>query len=800
MMKKIFLFVVLLASVQMVSAQKLSDNQVLETIVAEKSKGTDEAEIAKILLRKGATPTQIRNVINESKRQRAAADGASGAEIERGRDENSDMAVPEFANTDVALLANDVYGRNLFNNKLLTFEPAMNVPTPVDYVLGAGDKVIIDIWGASQQSIEGEISPDGYVVVTGFGPIKLAGLTVEAANKLVKNKLGESYNGSSISLSLGATRSVKVEIVGDIVAPGSYTMSAFSTLFNALYAAGGINTMGTLRDIKVFRNGKKVAGIDVYDYIVNGNNTGNIRLQDNDLIIVGSYDAIVNIQGKVKRPMKYEMKKGETLSNLMTYSGGFMSDAYTKNIRVVRKSGREYTVHTVEKDAFSAFELVDGDSIFVDKMIPRFSNVVEINGAVFHPGMYQMDGKIKTLLDLIDAADGLMEDAFLARAVMLRRKADRSLEVLSIDLEGILSGTSPDIELCREDVITIPSAMEMRGQEILKISGEVNNPGIYEYADNMTIEDFVLQAGGLTNSASVIKVDVYRRVYDPKSETANDTITNVYSFALKDGFVVDGTPGFVLEPYDEVNVRKSPAFSLVKNVEVKGCVNFEGNYAKGRNDYRLSDLINAAGGLKGNAYVSGARLYRKLTEEEREQKRIALKKMQIKQYEDRLYSENGSDVMLSDSILNVKLLQEGRYPIAVDLDEAINNPGSANDILLCEGDLLVVPEYSAVVKINGEVASPISVNYKKGKKLRYYIKNAGGYSGNAKKNGVYAVYMNGGVKKVSKLSSKDIKPGCEIIVPRKEAKEKMSTAEVMAISSGIVTISSIVLTLINLLK
>ena len=802
MIKKIYLLVVLLASVQLVQAQKLTDNQVMEMIVAEKSKGADDSEIAKKMLLKGATPTQIRNVVNSIKQQAKSKDEAVDYGIERGREEESAKeTMPDELEAEV--LVDDVYGRNLFNNKLLTFEPAVNIPTPADYTLGAGDKVIIDIWGASQQSIEGEISPDGYVVVSGFGPIKLSGLTVEAANEFVKRTLGESYNGSSISLSLGATRSVKIEIVGDVVAPGSYTMSAFSTLFNALYTAGGIGSMGTLRDIKVFRNGKEVSKIDVYDYIVNGNNSGNIRLQDNDLIIVGPYDAIVNLQGKVKRPMKYEMKAGETLSNLMDYSGGFMSDAYTKNIRVVRKSGREYSIHTVEKDAFSAFKLVDGDSIFVDEMIQRFSNMVEIKGAVFHPGMYQMDGKIRTLLDLIDAADGLREDAFLARTVMLRRKADRRLEVLAIDLGGILDGTSPDVELCKEDVITIPSSMEMRGQEILKISGEVNNPGIYEYAENMTLEDLVLQAGGLTNSASVIKIDVYRRVYNPRSEAATDTITDVYTFALKDGFVVDGDNGFVLEPYDEVNVRKSPAFSPVKNVEVKGCVNFEGYYAKSSNDFRLSNLIEAAGGLKENAYVQGARLFRKVTPEEREHKERILKKSQIQLYEDKLYASDGDKdkgIMLSDSILNLKLQLEGRYPVAIDLKKAVSDPNSTENILLHDGDLVVVPEYSGVVKISGEVGSAISVNYKKGKNLKYYIKNAGGYSENAKKKGVYVVYMNGGVKKVSNYSSKDIKPGCEIIVPRKQEKEKFTTAEIMAISSSVVSLSTIVVALINLLK
>ncbi|MBR5593404.1 MAG: SLBB domain-containing protein [Bacteroidaceae bacterium] len=800
MMKKIFLFVVLLASVQMVLAQTLSDHQVLEVVIAEKNKGVDDATIAKDLLRKGATPSQIRSVVNEY-RNRENNVSANVEDVERGRNESVESDSPVQANSEIVIENSEVYGRNLFNNKLLTFEPAMNIPTPTDYVLGAGDKVVIDVWGASQQSFEGEISPDGFVVVTGFGPVKLSGKTVDAANEYVKKTLGASYSGSSITLSLASTRSVKVEIVGDVVAPGSYTMSAFSTLFNALYTAGGINTMGTLRDIKVFRNGKEVAKIDVYDYIMNGNNKGNIRLQDNDLIIVGTYDAIVEVLGRVKRPMKYEVKDGETLSALMSYVGGFMGDAYTKNVRVTRKSGREYTVHTIEKENFSNFKLVDGDVVFVDEMIKRFSNMVEIRGAVFHPGMYQMDGKIRTLLDLIDAADGLYEDAFLSRAVMHRRKADRRLEVISLDLEGILNGTSPDIELRREDVITIPSATEMRGREVIMINGEVNNPGAYEYAENTTIEDVVIQAGGLTRYASEVKVDVFRRVYDSKSYAESDTMTNVYSFALKDGLVVDGTPGFILEPFDEINVRKSPAFNHVRNVEIKGCVNFEGSYAMTGTNYRLLDLINAAGGFKSTAYVKGIRLYRKATEDEIKQNKIALQRSKIKMYENHLELDDNSNYLLRDSILELKLELDNRYVVAVDVEKALESPESTDNIQLRENDIIVVPEYSGTVKISGEVGSPIFVSYCKGKKLKYYIKNSGGYTAGANKAAIYVVYMNGAIKKISKFSSKDIQPGCEIVVPRKDNNnKKMSTTEILSISTSVASLSAMIVALINALK
>ena len=840
MTKKIVFLFVLLLSFQWVAAQSISDEQVIKIVMTEKGKGRDEKTIAQKLLRQGVTPAQLRRIkakyeqeqsgmgaldvttINRS-RNKDNVDGKNGAvKTPRGenfmlRDEKAkynnlqrrELLQEEMGFLDIDSVVyynnllkdkDDVYGRNLFNNELLTFEPAFNIPTPSDYVLGAGDQVIIDIWGASQQSIDGEISPEGYVVIEEVGPLKLAGLTVAAANEYVKDALGERYNDSSITLSVGSTRSVKVEIVGDVVAPGSYTLSAFSTLFNALYTAGGINDMGTLRDIKVFRNGNQVANIDVYDYIINGNNKGNIRLMDNDLVVVGPYDAIVNITGKVKRPMKYEMKSDETLSKLLSYSGNFSGDAFTKNVRVIRKSGREYSVHTVDKDAFSTFNLVDGDSVFVDSIIPRFSNMVEVKGAVFHPGMYETGTNINTVLDLIDAADGLREDAFTTRAVMHRRKADRRLEVLSVDIDGIVNGTAPDVELRKEDVLFIPSINDMRGEETVRIHGEVNYPGIYEYAENMTVEDFVLQAGGLTSYASIIKVDVFRRIYDAKATAEQDTITDNYSFSLKDGFVIDGEPGFILQPFDEVHVRKSPVNSVTKNVTVEGAVNFAGDYAMYSRNYRLSDLVKAAGGLSESAFPEGARLYRKMTDEERSQRESVMKLSQIQLYEESMNSESEYDITLADSLMNLKLELGDVYAVAINLETAINEPGGSEDIVLRENDVLTVPQYTSTIKVSGEVRYPITLNYKKGEKLSYYIKRAGGYTDRAKKSGVYAIYMNGGVSEVSKRSSGDIKPGCEIVVPSKSAVKKMSTAEIIAIGSSTASIATMIVTLVNLLK
>lgn len=833
MKKTILLFIALLLSFQWVAAQTVSDEQVIKIVLAEKERGSDEKTIAQKLLRQGVTPAQLRRIKAKYEQEQNGVGAVDVTGVDRSRNKNIvagkegrggefmlrderkldnrqklEMVQDEMGFLDIDSVAyysnllnkDEVYGRNLFNNELLTFEPAMNIPTPVDYVLGPGDQVIIDVWGASQQNIEGVISPDGYIVVEGVGPVNFSGLTVAEAIEHARNMLGEYYSGSSITLSLGATRSVKVEIVGDVVAPGSYTLSAFSTLFNALYMAGGISDMGTLRDIKVFRNGKQVSKIDVYDYIINGNNKGNIRLQDNDLVVVGPYDAIVNIQGKVKRPMKYEMKGDETLSKLISYTGGFTGDAFTKNVRVVRKSGREYSIHTVTKDALSTFKLLDGDSVYVDSILPRFSNMVEIKGAVMHPGLYELGTDINTVYDLVNAADGLLEDAFTARAVMHRRKADRRLEVLAVDIEGILDGTAPDVELRKEDILFIPSMSDMRGEQTFKILGEVRFPGIYEFAENTALEDLVLQAGGLTDAASMAKVDVYRKIYDPLAMHEQDTLTETFSFALKDGFVIDGTPGFVLAPYDEVHVRKSPVHADIKSVTIDGAVNFAGDYAMHSNNYRLSDLVNEAGGLSDIAYPEGARLYRKMTEEERANRENIMKLTQIQIYEESLRSESEYNISLADSLMNLKLELGDVYPVAISLEAALENPSGSENISLREGDHLVIPQYTSTVKISGEVRYPITINYKKGEKLSYYIKHAGGYTDRAKKGDVYAIYMNGGVSEVSKFSSKDIKPGCEIVVPTKSNTRKLSTAEILTIGTSTASIATMIVTLVNLLK
>ena len=851
MIKKLLLWVVLIViGNTTLNAQSMSDNQVIQYVLEQQQAGKNQAEIVQNLLKRGVTLEQLqklRKKITAQKEQLGAVsiDGTSvkvsdsrmrtdkqleGESYQKqnnymvrsqargvnGRDNYTKEEEERLMNDAVEFFDLDslayyrgleektedqVFGRNLFNNAQLSFQPNMNIATPANYRLGAGDAVIIDVWGASQETFEGTISPDGTVTIEGIGPIKLAGLTVAQANGTLKSRMGKFYQGSSINLTVGDTRSIIVQVMGEVKLPGTYTLSSLSTAFNALYAAGGISDIGTLRDIKVYRTGRQIASIDVYDYILNGNSSGDIRLQDNDIIVVGSYDCLVRIKGKVKRPMYYEMKSSESVSTILSYAGGFTGDAYKKNVRLIRKSGAEYSIHTIGEFDMNGFNLNDGDSIFVDSVVARYSNMVEIRGAVYHPGMYQIGGSISGVRDLIRAAEGIREDAFLNRAVMHRQHEDMSLEVIPVDVKGLLAGNVPDIPLKKNDVLYIHSRKDDITSKTITISGEVLYPGTYQYADNTTLEDIVLQAGGLTDAASLSKVDVFRRHFDPTSLEYIDETSETFSFALREGFVVDGEQGFVLQPFDVVVVRKSPTYSPMETVTVTGCVNFEGNYLITNRDYKLSDLIRAAGGLSKIAYAKGAHIERALTEEERKQQEASLRASQIELYEESM-KDNKQNISIEqgEALIDMKMNLKGIGSIPVDLEAAIKSPGCDEDIMLRPGDKLIVPEYSASVKIIGDVMFPVTISYKKGESLDYYIKRAGGYGDNARKKRVYAIYMNGSAKLLSHHSKSAIQPGCQIVVPSKKNKNKMSTAEILSIGSSSASIAAVVATIANILK
>jgi protein involved in polysaccharide export with SLBB domain len=828
-------------------AQSMTDNQLVQYILQEKEKGTDQQVIIRNLVQRGVTVEQLRRVrkkVEAEQKQLGASDLTGKDEkktdnrlrtrrdIDRDerqkqqgfmvrskreeddwrykdRDQRMEDLEEEADYFDLDSLDyyaqqvpkdQQVFGRNIFNQKYLSFEPNMNMATPANYRLGAGDAIIIDVWGASQETFEGTISPDGTITIEGVGPIKLSGLSVSEAESRLRARLGQYYSDCSVSLSVGETRSIIVQVMGEVVMPGTYTLPSLASAFNALYAAGGISDVGTLRDIKVYRGGRVISRIDVYDYLLHGNSKGDIRLQDNDVIIVGPYECLVEVRGKVKRPMFYEMRSTESVQQVLEYAGGFSGDAYTKNVRLIRKKGEEYSIHSIEEFDMNGFTLADGDSLYVDSVIPRFSNMVEVRGAVMHPGMYQLGGNINTVRDLLKVCDGLREDAFTERAVMHREKDDLTKEMVSVDIQGIMSGSSTDVALKKNDVLFIPSKIDMRGEQTFRINGEVNFPGTYEYAENTTIKDLILQAGGLTRAASNAKVDVFRRIYNPDADTADMRLGESFSFTLANGFIVEDTV-FTLQPFDEVQVRKSPVYQEQQNVKISGAVNFEGEYAMTSREFRLSDLIKMAGGLTEFAYAKGTRLIREMTKEERDQRESAMRTSQIALYEESMDKDKSYNLARADSLLEMKLNLGNTYNVAINLEEALAEPGGIHDVVLRKHDQITVPLYSGTVKISGEVMYPISMNYKKGASLSYYIKRAGGYSNKASKKHIYAVYMNGSTEQLGRHEQgKHIEPGCEIVIPTKPKREGLSTAEIMILGTSTISISSMIISLINNLK
>ena len=850
----LFLFALLLPCYA-TAQSSMTDEQILKFVMKENAEGTSQAQIVTKLMQKGVTIEQIRRVKDKYERQAKnkglGTVSSKDTEEDNGRQRKNngkkgssknddDEESPQYrikdtrekkkskskevvydeTNEDWLMMQDElntfipdttamlekllaekrkkkVFGRDIFNNKDLTFEPNMNIATPQNYILGPGYAVYIDIYGASQKTIESTVSPDGEVTIEGFGPVQVSGLTVAQANARLRSTLGARYSSSKIKLTVGQTRSIMINVMGEVKNPGTYTLPAFATVFHALYMAGGTNDIGTMRNIKVYRNNRLVSVVDIYDYILNGKLTGNVRLADNDVISVGPYDCLVNITGKVKRPMYYEMKRNESVGTLLKYAGGFTGDAYKKSVRIVRKTGREYSVYNVDEFDMSAFHLADEDSVSVDSILPRFSNMVEVKGAVFRPGMYQVGGDINSVKTLIEHADGLREEAFTARAVMHRMKKDRTLEVVPVDVEGILDGTVPDIPIQNNDVLFIPTKQEMMEEQTITIHGEVQYPGIYRYADNETLEDFVLQAGGLKQTASTVKVDVSRRIVNPKALTTDSVIARTYTFALKDGFVIDGTPGFKLMPFDEVYVRKSPGYYKQQNVVVEGEVMFSGTYTLSKKNQRLSDLIKSAGGVNDRGYVAGARLERKVNESERARMEAVLKKAkeEAEQMEIEAAKEN-KKIDLKDSEKIKKFEIPEFYSVGIELDKALANPGCDADIVLREGDKIIVPQYNGTVKINGAVMYPNTVGFQKGKKAKYYINQAGGFSEKAKKSQTYIVYMNGTIAKVSQNAKP--KPGCEIVVPEKEI-NKMTIAEKMTIGTSVASIATMIATLANIL-
>ncbi len=810
-MRKIILLAFLQLCFVGAYAQGMSDQQVMQFIQTEAKAGTSQSQIVTKLMQRGVKIDQIRRIRNQYQQQiqqhgmSSTADMAMSAPESRMRqaktqsqeftvkdlNQDADVQYSEIQQNinlrEDAKVGPDslrVFGRDIFNNKLLSFEPNMNIATPQNYVLGPGDQVLIDIYGASQKSEQLTISPDGDITVPGFGPIHVAGLSVAGAQGKIRSTLGARYASSSLKLTVGQTRSILINVMGEVKAPGTYTLSAFATVFHALYMAGGINDLGTLRNIKVFRNGKQVTVVDVYEYILNGRLAGNIRLHENDVIVVGPYDCLVGVKGNVKRPMFYEMRPTESVAQVIKYAGGFTGDAYKKSVRLVRKSGERYSVHNVDEFDQSSFRLTDGDAITVDGMINRYENMVEIKGAVFRPGQFELGKQITTVRSLIEAADGLKEDAFTSRGVMYRMKEDRTLEAQSIDIAGIMGGTVADIPLRNEDVVFIPTQADRVSERMVTINGEVFAPGSYQYAENEKIEDLIVRAGGLTDAASLAKVDVARRIVDPNATEKNSDIAKTFSFSLKDGLLIDGDHDFTLEPYDVVSVRKSPAYSTGSSINITGEVNFEGHYTLENKRMRLSDAVKMAGGATDAAYLRGARLVRQMNDEERVRQQATLDAVR------NILTERG------DSVASAKLQLGDTYVVGIELDKAVKNPGGEYDLQLREGDQLFVPEFNGSVKISGDVFFPNTVSFVDGKGYKYYVNQAGGYGNRAKKSKTFIVYQNGTIGVASKGAKPE--PGCEIVVPSKKQHAPINWASFISMGTSLASLATMIVALTKL--
>ena len=797
---RLFLLVFLLAAPFGTAYCQMSDEAVVKYALEGRQSGKSDQQIGKELLARGVTPEQVERLKQKYGDSRTSSETAAADQVilgqrrERPRSSSDTLAVEIPPVPDPAERGADsraVFGRNVFRSRALTFEPNENQATPENYRLGPGDEVIIDIWGENERSLREEISPEGNIMVEQVGPVYLNGLTIKEANAKLRGVFGQIYAGvsgdspaSEVRVTLGRLRTIQVNVMGEVEMPGTYRLSSFATVFHALYQAGGVTDIGTLRNIRVLRSGREVASVDIYKYLFHGDSKDDIRLEEGDIVLVPSYDLLVEVTGCVKRPMRYEMEAGEPLSQLLAYAGGFTGDAYGREVRVVRTMGREHELFNVDSVGYGTFALMDGDSVAVGRVLDRYANRIEVQGAVYRPGMYELGEGTHTVRELIGRAEGLREDAFRGRALLFRERDDLTPEIVAVDLEGVLSGRLTDISLRRNDVLVVSSVHDLEDRGGFTIGGEVARPGVYPYAAHTTVEDLIVQAGGLLDGASTVKVEVSRRLKDPKSTTPSNGVGKVYAFSLKEGLVVDGEAGFEPAPFDVVEVRRSPGYQPQRQVVLDGEVVFTGNYTLIRKNERLSDLVKRAGGITDDAYVRGGRLIRRMNEEERAVRDAALRAAQ---------QNRGAD-----SVSLEKLMADDYYAVGIELDKALSNPGSDYDVVLREGDRLVVPEYVSTVKINGDVMYPNTTVYLKDKRVKYYIAQAGGYGARAKRNKAYIVYMNGRVARVKGRAK--VEPGCEIIVPSKRDRKRMGIAEILGLTTSAASIGTMAASIANMTK
>lgn len=800
-MKRTALIVaLLLCAFTFSSYAQMTDSQVVDYVKTGLASGKSQDQIGRELLARGVTAEQAERIKKTYESQPADGVSVTSQALSQGviaRESNEEaVSSPDASVLDGAAGgptagggATLVFGHDIFNGRTITFEPNENAATPEDYRLGPGDQLIIDIWGNSEGNYVETISPEGRINISQIGPIQLNGLTIKAASEKIRKALVAKYSGiggsrptTSVSVTLGRIRTIQVNVMGEVNTPGTYRLSSFSTVFHALYRAGGVRGNGSLRDIKVIRGSEQIAAVDVYEYLMEGKSETDIALKEGDIIIVPPYVNIATVNGSVKRPMSYELLGGETLSTLLEYAGGFTSDAYPDDFQVIREKGEEHQIFTVKAKDKDSFVMEDGDLVSVGANLDRFSNMVEVRGYVFRPGMYEFGGDIATVRQLITRSGGLKEDAFDGRALIVREKEDLSLETNSFDLGALLAGKTEDILLRRNDIVVVSGKYELYDRGVLTINGYVASPGVFPFTENTTVEDLILLAGGLLDGASMARVDVARRVTDPNSMAPLESVGETFSFAIQDGLAIGEGENFILQPYDVVSVRKSPAYSVQQFVEVAGEVNFPGSYVLLAPGERLSDLINRCGGITPQGYLRGGTIQRRLTEDEIARQAVKGELLRSVSGRDTL---DEASVTISDT-----------YYFAVDMEQALNHPGSRYDPVMQEGDRIFIPVMQYTVRISGAVLYPNTVIYMPGKNYRYYVNAAGGFTSNSRKNKAFILYPNG-MARPAHSSSADIEPGCEIIVPQKGRRTGMSTGEVLSLATSTTSLLSMIALLIS---
>ncbi|WP_186758625.1 SLBB domain-containing protein [Echinicola salinicaeni] len=831
-----------LSNIQNVKVDELSDAQIAAIVQNAEEQGISQSQIPTLAQERGLSAMEANKLATRISQ-------LGTADVEQSASTSSDTGAQRMVSTPVTGNLNGgssklteeqqkIYGFGLFHNKELNFSPNLNIPTPESYVVGTGDQLLIDVYGDSQQSYSLTVNPEGRLYIPNVGPIAVGGASIQAATARIKKELSGIYsdlNSSNprtfLQIRLGNIRSIQVSMTGELTHPGTYTLPSFASVFNALYAAGGPNEEGSFRNIKVYRDSRQVAEVDVYEFLTNGNQKQNIRLQDNDVIIVPAVQTRVEVQGPVRRPGLFEIQADEDIRDLINYAGGFKSEAYTQRIGVRRLSEDARKVADVSQEQFESFKVQDGDIYLVGEKLNRFENRVQISGAVYHPGEFALlEGM--TVKDLIGKAEGLRGEAFLNRATLYRTQEDMTLEIVPVDVKAVVNGTTQDIVLQREDVLHIPSKYDLNEEYYVKISGEINRPGAFAFAENMTVEDLVLKAGGFKESASDAYIEVARRVKD----RTDGQIAEIFTIDIDENLEINGADKeVVLHPFDHVIIRRSPGFQREQLVRVEGEVNYPGQYTISTATERISDLLKRAGGINQFAYTKGATLIRR-TEFYSPQSDNEIKSAELREVKNNLIKEDGKNTEAENNMLsridekigeqggdlaNQKGLTSGEFKInrvkevaasdssrvaevefrtqeliGIDLDYIMEHPGSDQDLILQEGDVLSIPKELQTVRMRGEVLFPTSARYEKGDSFKAYVSKAGGFTDNARKGKAYVVYANGDVARTKGFlffkNYPNVEPGAEIIVPQKPDRQPMSATNWIGLASSLATLAILI--------